>query len=113
MIVSSLETPTVTKQITAMVCWLSESSLQPGCKLLLRHTTREFRALVAAIEYRQDINELNRIAGGHLAMNDIGSVTFKLAQPMFVDRYSENRATGAFILIDEATNNTVGAGMIT
>ncbi len=112
MIVSPVEMPTVTKQITAMVCWLSESSLQPGRKLLLRHTTRESRALVAAIEYRQDINELKRVAGGHLSMNDIGSVTFKLAQPLFVDRYRENRATGAFILIDEATNNTVGAGMI-
>jgi sulfate adenylyltransferase subunit 1 len=112
MIVSPASTPTVTKQIEAMVCWLAETPLEPGRKLLLRHTTRETKALAAAIEYRQDINELKRISGGRLAMNDIGSITFKLAQPLFVDRYRENRSTGAFILIDEATNNTVGAGMI-
>ncbi len=112
MIVSPAETPTETRQIESMVCWLAESPLQAGRKLLLRHTTRETRALVAAIEYRQDINALKRVAGGELAMNDIGSVTFKLAQPLFVDRYRENRSTGAFILIDEATNSTVGAGMI-
>ena len=112
MIVSPASTPIVAKQIEAMVCWLAETPLEPGRKLLLRHTTRETRALVAAIEYRQDINELKRISGGRLAMNDIGSITFKLAQPLFVDRYRDNRSTGAFILIDEATNNTVGAGMI-
>ena len=112
MIVSPAETPTVTKHIEAMVCWLAESPLHAGRKVILRHTTRETRALVAAIEYRQDINALKRIAGGELAMNDIGSVTFKLAQPLFVDRYRENRATGAFILIDETANSTVGAGMI-
>ena len=112
MIVSPANTPTVMKQIEAMVCWLAETPLEPGRKLLLRHTTRETKALVAAIEYRQDINALKRISGDRLAMNDIGSITFKLAQPLFVDRYRDNRSTGAFILIDEATNNTVGAGMI-
>jgi sulfate adenylyltransferase subunit 1 len=112
MIVSPANAPTVTKQVEAMVCWLAETPLESGRKLLLRHTTRETKALVAAIEYRQDINELKRISGGRLAMNDIGSITFKLAQPLFVDRYRDNRSTGAFILIDEATNNTVGAGMI-
>ncbi len=112
MIVSPASTPIVAKQIEAMVCWLAETPLESGRKLLLRHTTRETKALVAAIEYRQDINELKRISGGRLAMNDIGSITFKLAQPLFVDRYRDNRSTGAFILIDEATNNTVGAGMI-
>jgi sulfate adenylyltransferase subunit 1 len=113
MIVSLHEAPRVAKQIEAMVCWLAAAPLEPGRKYVVRHTTRETKALVAAIEYRQDINELKRVAGGRLEMNDIGSVTFKLAQPLFVDPYRENRATGAFILIDEATNNTVGAGMIT
>ena len=112
MIVKAGEAPRCARQIEAMVCWLSETLLEPGRKLVLRHTTRETRALVAAIEYRQDINELKRVSGGRLATNDIGSVTFKLAQPLFVDAYCENRATGAFILIDEATNNTIGAGMI-
>jgi sulfate adenylyltransferase subunit 1 len=112
MIVKVGEPPRVAKQVEAMVCWLAEAPLEPGRKYVVRHTTRETKALVAAIEYRQDINELKRVAGGRLEMNDIGSVTFKLAQPLFVDPYRENRATGAFILIDEATNNTVGAGMI-
>ena len=112
MIVKADEPPRSAKQIEAMVCWLAEGPLEAGRKLVVRHTTRETRALVAAIEYRQDINELKRVSGGRLAMNDIGSVTFKLAQPLFVDPYRENRATGAFILIDEATNDTIGAGMI-
>ncbi len=112
MIVKVDDPPRVAKQAEAVVCWLAEAPLEPGRKYVVRHTARETRALVAAIEYRQDINELKRVAGGRLEMNDIGSVTFKLAQPLFVDPYRENRATGAFILIDEATNNTVGAGMI-
>ncbi|MBM3392946.1 MAG: sulfate adenylyltransferase subunit CysN [Betaproteobacteria bacterium] len=112
MIVKAAEPPRIVRQVEAMVCWLAETPLQPGRKLVVRHTTRETKALVAAIEYRQDINALKRVAGGKLAMNDIGSVTFKLAQPLFVDAYCDNRASGAFILIDEATNNTVGAGMI-
>ncbi|MBV6407295.1 MAG: Sulfate adenylyltransferase subunit 1 [Rhodocyclaceae bacterium] len=112
MIVSPAGTAHATKLIEAMVCWLADTPLEPARKYVVRHTTRETKALVAAIEYRQDINELKRVAGGRLEMNDIGSVTFKLAQPLFVDPYRENRATGAFILIDEASNNTVGAGMI-
>jgi sulfate adenylyltransferase subunit 1 len=112
MIVKVDDPPRVAKQAEAVVCWLAEAPLEPGRKYVVRHTARETRALVAAIEYRQDINELKRVAGGRLEMNDIGSVTFKLAQPLFVDPYRENRTTGAFILIDEATNNTVGAGMI-
>ena len=112
MIVSPSRAPSVTKRIEAMVCWLAEAPLEPGRKYVVRHTTRETKALVAALEYRQDINELRRVSGGRLEMNDIGSVTFKLAQPLFIDPYRENRATGAFILIDEATNNTVGGGMI-
>ena len=112
MIVSPSRTPSVTKRIEAMVCWLAELPMTPGGKYVVRHTTRETKALVTAIEYRQDINALKRSAGGRLEMNDIGSVSCKLAQPLFVDPYRGNRSTGAFILIDEATNNTVGAGMI-
>lgn len=112
MIVKADEPPRLARQVEAMVCWLAEMPLEPGRKYVVRHTTRETKALVAAMEYRQDITELKRVAGGRLEMNDIGSVTFKLAQPLFVDPYRANRATVAFILIDEATNNTVGAGMI-
>jgi sulfate adenylyltransferase subunit 1 len=112
MIVKAGDPPRVAKLVEATVCWLAEAPLEPGRKYVVRHTTRETKALVAAIEYRLDINGLKHVAGGRLELNDIGSVTFKLAQPLFVDPYRVNRATGAFILIDEATNSTVGAGMI-
>ena len=65
-----------------------------------------------AIDYRVDVNTSEQQSADKLAMNDIARVSFRLAQPLFIDRYAENRATGAFIVIDESTNNTVGAGMI-
>ena len=68
--------------------------------------------MIAGIHYRLNINTLVQNASNHLVTNDIARVSFKLAQPICVDRYVENRATGAFIIIDESTNNTVGAGMI-
>jgi sulfate adenylyltransferase subunit 1 len=112
MIVKADEAPRSTKQIDAMICWLSETPLDLNRKFIVRHTTRETKAIASGIEYRLDINELTRSAAARLALNDIAKVSFKLAQPLFVDPYGENRATGAFIVIDEASNNTVGAGMI-
>jgi sulfate adenylyltransferase subunit 1 len=79
---------------------------------VVRHTTRESKAKVASIQYKVDVNTLEQQATTDLKMNDIANVTFKLAQPLMVDSYDVNRATGAFIVIDESTNNTVGAGMI-
>ncbi len=112
MIVKSSELPNVTKQIDAMLCWLSETPLDPRRKYIVRHTTRESKAMLAGIDHRMDINTMERQPAEKLAMNDIARVTIKLAQPLFTDPYSENRGTGAFIVIDESTNNTVGAGMI-
>ena len=112
MIVRTGESPKVAKQIDAMLCWLSETPLDPRRKYLIRHTTRETKAMLAAIDYRMDINAIERQSADKLTMNDIAKVSFKLAQPIFADRYVDNRATGAFIVIDESTNNTVGAGMI-
>ena len=112
LIVKANQTPNVTKQIQAMLCWLGESSLDLNRRYILRHTTRETKALVAGIAYRLDINSLRRETAGRMERNDVGRVSFKLAQPLCVDPYAENRATGAFIVIDEATNDTVGAGMI-
>ena len=91
---------------------MAETPLDPQRKYLIRQTTRETRAVLAAIDYRVDINSLERVAADRLVMNDIARVAFKLAQPLCVDAYADNRATGAFIVIDEATNNPVGAGMI-
>ncbi len=112
MIVRTTEQPGVVKQIDAMLCWLSESPLDRTRRYVIRHTTRETKAMLSGIAYRLDINELLQQPAERLAMNDIAKVSFKLAQPLFVDAYTCNRTTGAFIVIDETTNNTVGAGMI-
>ena len=79
---------------------------------MVRHTTREVKAKILKIDHRLDVNTLEHEPVTTLAMNDIATLTLKLAQPVFADPYRENRATGAFIVIDESTNNTVGAGMI-
>ena len=106
------ESALATRRIEAMLCWLGETPLDPRRKYLIRQTTRETRALLDGIAYRLDVNSLQQVAAEGIGMNDIARVTFKLAQPLVVDRYAENRAIGAFIVIDESSNNTVGAGMI-
>jgi len=100
------------KRIEAHICWLSESPLSPARTYIIRHTARESKAKVESIQYKIDVNTLEQQATPDLKMNDIARMSFKLAQPLMVDSYSKNRATGAFIVIDESTNNTVGAGMI-
>ncbi|MEO8409918.1 MAG: GTP-binding protein [Propionivibrio sp.] len=112
MIVRSGELPKVAKQIDAMLCWLSEAPLDPRRKYLIRHTTRDAKAMLAGIAYRMDINTMAHQAAENLSMNDIARVSLKLAQPIFADSYASSRETGAFIVIDESSNDTVGAGMI-
>lgn len=112
MIVKSSEVPEAVKQIEAHVCWLSETPLYPARTYIVRHTTRESKAKIGSIQYKVDVNTLEQQATTDLKMNDIARLSFKLAQPLMVDSYDKNRATGAFIVIDESTNNTVGAGMI-
>ena len=112
MIVKSAEAPAAVKEIRATVCWLSESPLDRARTYLIRHTTRDSKAKLTGIDHRLDVNTLEHVAADKLAMNDIAEVSFKLAQPLFVDPYADNRSTGAFIIIDESNNNTVGAGMI-
>ena len=112
MIVRADQAPMAARKIESMVCWLAEAPLDLNRRYIIRHTSRESKALVAGIAHRLDVNTLERHTVGRLQMNDIARVSFKLAQPLCVDRYAENRATGAFVVIDEATNNTAGAGMI-
>lgn len=112
MIVKTIEAPEAVKQIEAHVCWLSETPLSPARTYIVRHTTRESKAKIGSIQYKVDVNTLEQQATTDLKMNDIARVSFKLAQPLMVDSYDKNRATGAFIVIDESSNNTVGAGMI-
>lgn len=105
--------PHVTQDLDAMVCWMTDKPLRPRAKLVLKHTTRTARALVKQVRYRLDVNTLHRQEGAEqLGLNDIGRVVLRTTLPVFADEYRRNRSTGGFILIDEATNATVAAGMI-
>ncbi|WP_243845027.1 sulfate adenylyltransferase subunit 1 [Mumia sp. ZJ1417] len=105
--------PTPTQDIDAMICWMTNAPLRPRQKLAIKHTTRSARALVKDIQYRLDINTLHRDQEtGELGLNEIGRVKLRTTAPIFIDPYEKNRTTGSFILIDEATGITVGAGMI-
>ena len=104
----------VGQELDAMVCWLTDDSeLCAGAKLAIKHTTRSARTLVRDLLYRLDVNELHRDENSEsLSLNEIGRITLRTTAPLFFDEYRRNRTTGSFILIDETTNNTVGAGMI-
>jgi bifunctional enzyme CysN/CysC len=106
--------PHVGQDLEAMVCWLTQDSqLSPGTKLAVKHTTRSGRAVVKNLQYRLDVNTLHRDEHAQtLTLNEIGRVRLRTTVPLFFDEYRRNRATGSVILIDESTNNTVGAGII-
>jgi bifunctional enzyme CysN/CysC len=106
--------PIVGQDIQAMICWMSDrSALESGRTYVLKHTTRRVRALVKDLLYRVDINSLHRASdAASLRLNEIGRVGLRTTQPLFFDRYTDNRGTGSFVLIEEGTNETVAAGMI-
>jgi bifunctional enzyme CysN/CysC len=106
--------PSSNREIEAMVCWMTdESTLGPRTKLAIKHTTQSARAVVDRVAYRLDVNTLAPDESAEtLSLNEIGKVTLRTSAPLFVDTYERNRATGNFILIDEATNGTVGAGIV-
>jgi bifunctional enzyme CysN/CysC len=106
--------PHVGQDLEAMVAWLTGAGdLRPGAKLAIKHTTRWGRAVVKDLQYRLDVNTLHRDESATgLALNEIGRVQMRTTVPLFFDEYRRNRATGSFILVDEASHNTVGAGMI-
>jgi bifunctional enzyme CysN/CysC len=105
--------PQMTRDLEAMVCWMVDQPLRPGGRYLLKHTTRTVRAVVDELRYGVDVNTLHRDADAtELRLNEIGRVHLRTGAPVLVDAYRDNRVTGAFILIDEATNFTVGAGMV-
>jgi bifunctional enzyme CysN/CysC len=107
--------PSVSQDIEAMVCWMTDArTLTPQSRLLVKHTTRTVKAIVRDLQYRLNVNTLHRDeSAGELSLNEIGRVTMRLTQPVFCDPYQRNRLTGGLILIDEATGATVGAAMIT
>jgi sulfate adenylyltransferase large subunit len=107
------EAPTVARELEADVCWMAERPLRPGGRYLVKHTTRSVTAVVDAITDHVDVDTLERAAPpAELGLNDIGRVRLRTSAPLVFDPYTSNRRTGSFIMIDEASNETVGAGMI-
>ncbi len=105
--------PTVGQDIEMMVCWLNKESLDPNGKYAIKHTTKEARCIVKEVKYKVNINTLHRVEGDkEIGLNDIGRIKIRTTKPLFYDSYKRNRKTGSIILIDEYTNETVGAGMI-
>ena len=101
------------RELEARVCWMSDRPLEPRARLAVKQTTRSVRAIADELVSRTDVHTLEDApAPERLELNDIGVVRLRLAEPLCVDPYGENRTTGAFVLIDEATNETVGAGMV-
>jgi bifunctional enzyme CysN/CysC len=105
--------PTVAHELGATLCWMSERPLELRTKLAVQHTTRSVRAVVEELVSVTDIHTLTELPSPErLELNDIAHVRLRLSEPLVVDAYADNRVTGAFVLIDEATNETVAAGMI-
>lgn len=113
MIVKPTNQPETGQDIEMMVCWMSPKTLQLGGKYSIKHTTKEARCIVKEIYYKVDINNLHRVEDDlDIGMNDIGRIRIRTTEPLFYDAYKKNRFTGSIIIIDEFTNETVGAGMI-
>jgi sulfate adenylyltransferase subunit 1 len=113
MLVKGGDAARVAKEYDADICWFSEQPLDPRRKYAIKHTTKMAKALISRIQYRVDINSLRKVDGiARLQMNDIARVGIKVHQPLVIDSYARNRATGSFIVIDETSHNTVAAGMI-
>lgn len=113
MIVRTNNQPNIGQDIDMMVCWMSEKAMVPNGKYAIKHTTRDARCVIKEIRYKVDINTLHRMEDDkNIGMNDIARISIRTTQTLFFDRYARNRITGSIILIDEATNETVGAGMI-
>jgi sulfate adenylyltransferase subunit 1 len=113
MLVKANNPPEASQDVEAMVCWFSQKPMETRGKYLLRHTTKETKAIVQELRYQVDIETLHKKEGtSALGMNDIGRIALRTAAPLFYDSYRRNRLTGSFILIDPGTHETVAAGMI-
>jgi sulfate adenylyltransferase subunit 1 len=113
MLVKANNPPRSGQDVEAMVCWFSQKPMEPRGKYLLRHTSKETKAIVQELRYQVDIETLHKKEGvPTLAMNDIGRVALRTATPLFHDSYRRNRLTGSFVLVDPGTHETVAAGMI-
>ena len=113
MVVRENNVPEVGQDLDVLVTWMSQKPLQARTKVVIKHTTNESVAMVKELNYKVDINTLHRIEGvAEIAMNEIARIKIRSSKPMLYDPYKRNRQTGSLILIDEQTNETIGAGMI-
>jgi bifunctional enzyme CysN/CysC len=112
LLVAAEAPPVATSTFEATLCWMADAPVRPGQRLLLKHTTRTVKAIVSEIHDALDVSTLSRAHVSELGLNDIGVVTIRTASPIAPDDYVTDRRTGAFVLIDEATGATLGAGMI-
>jgi sulfate adenylyltransferase large subunit len=112
MLVEPDDPPTAARELDAMVCWMGSEPLRAGARLVIKHTTRTTRARVEELDYRVDVNTLEHEPADALGLNEIGRVRIRSGSPLMADPYARNRTTGSFILIDEASNDTVAAGMV-
>jgi sulfate adenylyltransferase subunit 1 len=113
MIVKTDNQPETTQDVEVMICWLAENKLQVNGKYALKHTSKDVRCVVKDIQYKVNINTLEKIESDKsIGLNDIARITLRTTSPIAIDKYGKNRNTGSLILIDEATNVTVGAAMI-
>jgi sulfate adenylyltransferase large subunit len=112
MLVEPDDPPAAARELDAMVCWMGEAPLRAGTRLVIKHTTRTTRARVEELDYRVDVNTLAHLPAEELGLNEIGRARIRTGTPLMADPYARNRTTGSFILIDEASNDTVAAGMV-
>ena len=113
MIVRENNVPQIEQEFDVMLCWMNEKKMTPRGKYILRHTAKECKCIIKETKYKLNINTLQRIEDNvQIELNDIGRVTIRTTVPLFYDSYRKNRITGSIILVDEATNETVAAGMI-
>jgi sulfate adenylyltransferase large subunit len=107
------QAPTVARELEADVCWMTDAPLRPGGRYMLKQATSTVTAIVDELQDHVDVHTLERAgAPAELALNDIGRVKLRTSAPLVFDAYDQNRRTGSFVLIDEASNNTVGAGLV-
>jgi len=113
MLVRENNTPTIEQDIDVMICWMNEKKMIPKGKYTIRHTSQTARCIIKEVKYKMDINTLHRMEDEkEIGLNDIGRITIRTTKPLFLDSYRRNRNTGSIILVDEATNETVAAGMV-
>ena len=113
MIVRENNKPTIEQDIDVMICWMNEKQMMLRGKYTIRHTSQTARCIIKEVKYKIDINTLHRIEEEkEIGLNDIGRISIRTTKPLFFDSYRRNRNTGSIILVDEATNETIAAGMI-